>query len=46
MFLMANQLRVMMDENFSHFSWDLKAQPQRREAHHDGNVQDTKLLLG
>lgn len=36
----------MMFEKLSVFSWVLKTQPQRREAHHNGDVQDTKLLLG
>lgn len=36
----------MIVEKRSVFSWVLKARPQRREAHHDGDVQDTKLLLG
>lgn len=40
------ELRVMMLEKLSVFSWVLKAQPQRRVAHHDGDVQDAKLLLG
>lgn len=36
----------MIFEKLSVISWVSKNQPQRREAHHDGDVQDTKLLLG